>query len=281
MKNILKKISLLASLCLFIVACEEDVNPTFTPEGGFVQLATDGVGVTANTTLLENAPSPSITTIILDSPKSNDVVIELNVTSSDNSRFDIVSGTSLTIPAGEVSANLVIQPIDNFLTDGDVEILVELSQNNSLDLGVAGDGNFSVSRTISLLDDDCPISINDWVGTYTVFENFTGGVNAPSGLNNFFSEIYQIELSLDPTDVTGTKVIINNSPGFNEYIADGTVMSFLTCSSEVAFDAGFPTVALFRVFEFEATSYNESDFVIQATGPLSTFGPYQFTFTKQ
>ena len=275
MKKIFKFSLLLLSL-VFFGSCEEDLVIFETPDG-FIQLAATSGSIEENNT-------GDLITTVLFGGRSNDSGITANftVTSSDPSRFTVspASGT-LEIPAGQMSADIVLTPVDNFDVDGNASVTITLTDASSKPIGIGGEGLRNVSTSLTIIDNDCPITIDDWVGTYTVFENFTDGVNAPSGLSDFFTEAYQIELALAPGDITGTKVVITNTPGFNEYIADGTVMSFDTCNAKVSFDAGFPTVALFRTFEFTDSSYDESNFVIQCTGPLATFGPYQFTFTKQ
>lgn len=265
---------------LFAMSCEND-RIIFEPSTNFVQIGTDNTVV-----VTEDSGTAVATMFELGSPAALDVVVNFTVSSDDNARFEtsvpLTGGAgSVTIPAGDTSAGFTLTPVDNFDVDGGIDITVDIVSSQGVPFGIAGEEFARVSRVISIADNDCPITITDWVGTYSVSENFTAGVNSPNGLSDFFGEAYQIELSLDPNDISGTKVIINNSPGFNEYIADGTVMSFLTCTGEIVFDAGFPTVALFRVFEFDATSYDEAAFEIQATGPLATFGDYQFTFTRQ
>ena len=266
---------LFASLGLLVSSCDEDVIVYDTPEG-FVQLnATSG-------TVTEDTPDPVVTTVLLGKgANESGVSVNFTVTSSDPSRYTVTpSSGTLDIPAGEFSADIVLQTIDNPVADGDVEVTIEIS-SASVPIGIGGEENFNTSRTITIVDDDCPINLDAFTGTFTVTENFTDGVNAPLGLADFFGESYQIELAPAPNDPSGTKVVITNSPGFNEYIADGTVITFLTCSGKVLFEGGFPTVALFATFEYTDSSYDDTVGELQCTGPLQNFGPYQFTFTKQ
>jgi hypothetical protein len=187
---------------------------------------------------------------------------------------------SIEIPAGQSSASFFVRTIDDLFSSGDKVLTIEITGAGSLNLG-RGPSQVNKKLTLTIADDDCPIAIADWVGTYTVKEAFTSGANAPFGLVDFFGETYQVELALDPTDGTGTKVIITNSAGFNNYFDAPAVMSFVTCTKEIKFDAGNPRVAEFAVLSITATSYNESKFEIVASGPLATYGPYQFVLTKQ
>jgi hypothetical protein len=266
------------ALGLLIVAsgCEEDLLIFDTPNG-FLQVNA------ATGTKAENDATPIVTTVQLGrSFNDTDLTVSFQVNSSDPARytFEPASG-QVVIPAGEFTAEISLTPVNNFDSDGDIDVEIVLLESAGIPVGIGGEGINLANRVITITDDDCPLAINDWVGTYSVFENFTSGVNSPNGLSNFFAESYQMTAALVPGDITNAKVVWNNSPGFNVYFDAGTVMSFISCSGTVSFDAGFPRLAEFRVFEFTGATYNENDFVIQCTGPLATFGPYQFTLTKQ
>ena len=282
MKKINNKFLLLFYLVIALVftSCEQQENVMYTSEKGFVQFAT------ASSSAIENNETATVISVLFGgkaSQNTSGITVNFEVTSSDATRYAIspANGT-VEIPAGEVSAEITFTPINNLLVDGNVDIVISLSNTSSVPVGLGGEGiNFSAFE-MTLVDDDCPIAINDWVGTYTVFENFTGGGNAPLGLNNFFGETYQVDLVLDPTDVVGNKLILSNSPGFDTYIANGTIIAFDTCNGKISMNGGNSAeVALFRDFIWDDSSYSESKFEIQATGPLATFGPYQFTLTKQ
>jgi hypothetical protein len=267
---------LLAVSAMFVVtSCEEDLVIFDTPNG-FLQVNSP-TGSKA-----ENDETPIVTTVLLGkSSNESDLTVNFQVNSADASRYTFSpSSGQVVIPAGEFTAEISLTPVNNFETDGYIDVEIVLLESQGIPVGIGGEGINSAKRVITITDDDCPIEINDWVGTYSVFENFTGGGNAPLGLNNFFGESYQMAAALVPGDVTNSKVVWTNSSGFNVYFDAGTVMSFISCAGTVSFDAGFPRVAEFRVFEFTGATYNENDYVIQCTGPLATFGPYQFTLTK-
>lgn len=257
-------------------SCEEDLIIFDTPNG-FLQVNA------ATGTKAENDPEPIITRVLLGrSSNPSDITVNFQVNSPDPSRYTFSPASGqVVIPAGEFTAEISLTAINNFDSDGDVDVEIVLLESQGIPVGIGGEGINLVKRVITISDDDCPLEINDWVGTYSVFENFTGGGNAPLGLNNFFGESYQVQAALVPNDVTNAKVVWTNSPGFNVYLDANTVMSFISCNGTVSFDAGNPRVAEFAVHTITGSSYNESEFVIQCTGPLANFGPYQFTFTKQ
>ena len=281
MKKINNKFLLIFSIvATLFISCGEQENILFGTSNGFIQFS----GTTA--TVVENSTDPVVLNVIFGgdaSQNTSGITVNFEVTSSDAARYSVVPANgTLEIPAGQVSAEITLTPLDNLQVDGNVDITVALSNSSSVPVGLGGQGlNFNMVA-VTLVDDDCPISINDWVGTYSVDENFTAGRNSPSGLSDFFGEAYQFDLALDPTDTVGNKLIMTNSSGFNTYIADGTVLAFDTCNGKVSFDgANEVEVALFRNFQYTDSTYDETAFIIKATGPLATFGEYQFTLTKQ
>jgi len=128
-------------------------------------------------------------------------------------------------------------------------------------------------------------SLDGFVGTYTVTEGFIAGPNAPFGLGDFFGESYQVELARMPGDDTASKFVITNSAGFDVYFIEGTELTFGLDGGLSFYDGnsedGFPVVALFNIFEFESSSFDYGLNELTATGPLSTYGDYQFVLTKQ
>lgn len=271
-----KYISLIILALVAFTSCEEELLVFDTPEG-FIQLSAE------TGTITEDNPGSIVTQVLLGTGSNESgVTVNFTVTSSDPSRFTVEPATgTVTIPAGEFSADISVSPVDNVAADGDLEVVIALATGNPLPIGIGGEGTFNTARSITIVDNDCPVDINAFVGTFTVFENFTGGPNAPFGLNDFFGESYQVEIALQPGDASGTKVVVTNTPGFNTYLTDGTVIQFLACSGELLFEAGNPVCAEFAVLTIEGTSYDESIGELQATGPLGGFGPYQFTFTRQ
>jgi hypothetical protein len=269
MKNLIKLFAL--SLVLAFASCEDSKNITLDFGEGFVQFAS------VSSAVQENSTEPmNITVLYGGSLASNTNGINVNFTleGANASRFTIspANGT-LEIPAGQASATISVLPIDNNIVDGNSEFNIVLSPDNDKSVGIGGEGIHNSSFAITIIDNDCPVDINGFVGTYSVSENFTAGNNAPFGLSDFFGEKYQLELTLAPNDPAGTKLIVNNSASFDTYIANGTVLAFDTCNGKVTFDGESKVqVALFRTFVYTNSTYDEKDYIIQATGPLSTFG---------
>ena len=153
MRKRINKFGIILASLLLVVACEENEIPTIDFGEGFLQLnAPTG-------SIPEDSADPIVTSVLLgnDGTNPNGVSVSFTVTASDDSRFEITpAGGTLEIPAGEFSADIVIQPIDNIDADGDVDIVIELSSSSDLPLGIAGAGEIGTSRSITITDNDCP-----------------------------------------------------------------------------------------------------------------------------
>ena len=275
MKN--KLILLVLALVSFCMSCEEDLL-IYNPDSNFIQIS----DVTA-LTVLEDGGMAVETTFGLALPSDTDVSVSFMISSADDTRYDVsvplTNGIgTITIPAGETSASVGITPIDNFAVDGGVDITVSISESSDLPIGLAGEGLERISRSISIADNDCPIDINAFVGTFAVEEVITGGPNTGLALAAAFGEFYQLDLALDPTDASGTRLIINNNG--NEFIPDGTALSFLTCPGNVALDPSPTLIALFTTFTITSSSYSEDNPVITVDGNLGASRTYQFILTR-
>ncbi|WP_442265474.1 hypothetical protein ACSIGC_14240 [Tenacibaculum sp. ZS6-P6] len=273
-KKISSYIFILAVLVL--AGCDPTENIiTDIPEAGFIQLASE------TGTVSEGATNVEIDVLYGAKSNQNGVTVKYTVTSEDPSRYVDVTGGTLEIPAGEFSGKIVIAPVNNAATDGDLKIAVTLTSDSSAPVGLVGGVN-NVTQNLTLIDDDCPISINDWVGTYTVAEVFSaGGTNAGLTLAGAFGESYQIELALDPTDTDGIKLVVTNSAGFNTYLPNGTVITFDTCNAKVSYSNDPLNIAAFANLTISETAYNEGGFSISTNGSLGNFGAYEFKLTKQ
>ncbi|SFC64758.1 hypothetical protein SAMN04487891_1179 [Flagellimonas taeanensis] len=276
-KSIFKGIGVFLLSGVLFMSCEENETPVIDFGVGFLQLsATTG-------TISEDSSEPLVTTVLLgnDGTNPNGVTVNFTVTSSDESRFTVSpSSGTIDIPAGEFSADILIQPLDNFDVDGDIDIVIELSESSDLPIGIAGEGVVAYRRVVELVDNDCPVDSDAFVGTFTVEEVFTGGGNEGLSLAAEFGEEYLIELTPQPGDLSGTKFIVTNATEFT-FIADGTVLTLLTCSQSVSFGAEAINIALFANLTIESAVYDEEASTITVSGPLGPYGPYEFKLTRQ
>ena len=268
---------LFASLGL-LTSCEEDLV-VYDQGEGFLQFSSTASSVP------ESAPDgPDVTTVLVGTDENaNGLTVNFTVTAEDPSRFIVEpSNGTLEIPAGEFSADIVITPIDNVTVDGDMDIVIELTTGSSLPVGIDGQGLESNVRTVTLIDDDCPVDLNSLTGTFDVAEVFTSGVNEGLTLAGAFGESYQIEIVPQPEDATGTKVVLTNSAGFSTYLPDGTVLTFQACPGTIVVDpAPISLRAGWADMTVEEAIFNESSQTITVRGPAGGFGPYEFVLKKQ
>jgi hypothetical protein len=288
MKNLFKKLFVVVAV-FGLLSCEPDRH--FLDLSGFDGDFSNGwvhFEVSSRSVAEDDPEGTELVVLRSDIEGSETVTIELVATYVDDgtdatSTFTVTpSNLQVTFEAGQARAVVAIIPINNDIADGNktLEFTITNSARGAW-IGYPGEARVNSAATVTIIDDDCPIDINAFVGTFSVAEQFTSGPNAPRGLASFFGESYRLILTLDPTDVTGTRVIINNAPGFDEYIPDGTVMTFLTCSGTVMFGNNEPPlIAVFRFFQFTESSYDEAASTVVVSGPLATFGPYQFILTR-
>jgi hypothetical protein len=274
MKKIIKYTAL-SLIVLGAFGCEE--KEVLFNSSRYVQ-----VGNSAGISVGEDATTPLTSTFILSGPQKTDVTVNFTTSSENDARYVVLPASrSVTIPAGEVTGEITFMPVDNFDTDGNLEVVVTIEESSSLPVGIAGQGLYAISRTFTIIDNDCPITINDWVGTYSVTEVFSvGGGNAGLTLAGAFGESYRLNMVLDPADITGTRLIINNAPSFDPYIPNGTVLSFLTCIGEVRFSPLPLRLASFANMNIQSQLYNEGSFSVSVNGPLGNFGAYEFVLAK-
>jgi hypothetical protein len=211
---------------------------------------------------------------------SSDVIV--NYTITDNNTINgvdyVLAGSSVTIPAGEYSAAIPFDVLGNLVFEGVARSFTVTLSSVSVE-GIRIDGIQEI--TVTLIDDDCEFHVDQWVGTYTVVEAFTSGVNAPNGFVDFFGESYQVEFAADPNDPAGLTAIWTNSDGFDPYFVDGITMVFEVCDGTVSFPGGDPELAAFTVLTISSSSFNAEANEIRVDGEAGPYGPYGFTLTKQ
>ncbi|WP_318310258.1 hypothetical protein [Flagellimonas crocea] len=256
MKNIIKKFGILfAGVFLVFTSCEKNEVPVIDYGEGFVQLnSTTG-------SIPENSEDPIVTTVLLgnDGTNPNGVTVNFTVTSSDDSRFTVTpSNGTIEIPAGEFSADIVIQPVDNLDADGDVEVTLELDAGSDLPIGIAGEGLVATSRSITITDNDCP----------TVFSSaYSVSVFA------FDEEAPSFNVDLIPVDGTDNQFTIESSWGPN-FVAWAT--------GDSSYEGQFPYSGTITVNEdFSVDFAGDASWATGGTGTYTACGDrFEITLTQ-
>jgi len=275
MKKNIKLLFVLVAIIIANVSCD-DATDLYTPGDGFVQFSTTSGSV-------QESADPIQATVLLGAiENTSGVTVNFTVTSDDPSRFTVspASGT-LEIPAGEYSGVITIAPISNLEVDGNVDLTITLDPSSSVGVGIGGEGVNNNTAAFTVIDDDCPIDIDQFVGTFSVTEEITEGGFAGVTLAGAFSESYQLELTRDPSDTAGIKIVVNNSAGFNEYFPEGTVITFNSCPGDVTLDPESPVMAGFNPLVLSMSSYDEEASTISLVGSLRADIPtYEITLTR-
>ncbi len=274
-KNI-AKYSILTLTVFGLNACFDDPGTDIILKEKFVSF-----GSQSNLAIVEANLTDTLF-IELSYAQSSDMSVTYEVVTSgaiEGIDFEIDAPNPIVIPAGKHIVKLPINVTNNLVYDGEDPRIVTITLTGVSANGV--DINGVKTAKITIIDDDCPFDIADWVGVYTVDEAFTAGVNAPNGFSDFFGESYQVELAINPADPNLLSAVLTNSAGFNEYFVPGTVIVFNTCPGTVTFPAGPPRLADFVGLTVATSSFDDTNFTIRVDGAAGGFGPYGFTLTKQ
>lgn len=203
---------------IFFASCKDQENLVFDNQDGFVQLS-----VSNSATIPENSTGSITTSVIFGgsaAQNTSGITVNFEVLSSNSARYTVEpSNGILEIPAGETSAEITITPIDNSIADGSIELTLNILNTSSLPVGIGGEELVNVSRVITLVDDDCPIVLENMEGTYAGSDNWYSGAGGPLST--------QIITSYDGTSFTMTGIgyawLENPDYWAEEVITEGSV----------------------------------------------------------
>lgn len=185
MKKYIYKFGLLTiASAVFLISCDEDVVD-FNGQN-FVTLNSP-----ASTTIsISEDVGTAVIPVTMAFARPNDVVVNYTLTSTvaQPGQDFTVAGPSITIPAGQLSANIEIAINDNDILDDSKNITLDLTSisDASVSLGTSDVGSY---RKIGLIvNDDCTTEYSLFFGELTVTEGgsvsaTTGGVNATGDCN--------------------------------------------------------------------------------------------------
>jgi hypothetical protein len=282
MNNILKIVPIL--LLSLTLSCEQDDdNSRFSsdPTTGWVEFSTSTSGTTISIITEQLEIPVSVRVPVYENGLT--ITYSLQPVQGDFSSI-VTTGNSIFVEPGQNGENGNTNLGNIVLNFNNVADLTEIvvfdvvltgTDASGVQVGL-GDNSITSYR----ISTPCPLDTDAISGTYDVDEVFTSGVNAGLSLAAAFGESYQVELTLDPTDLTQTRFILSNSPGFDQYFVNGTTASLDTCNGTVTYPATL-NLGAFANMSVTSTSYTESPAVFVADGTLGNFGPYQFILTKQ
>lgn len=176
MKKAFFRIFSLIFLTSIIFTSCEDVEPEIYTGDNFVFFTQN----LQNVSISENVGEGSIE-FSLSSRLQNDVTVNFQVidsTAVQGVDFELVSN-SVTIPAGEFSANLIILPVDNDIFNASKAFQLSI-QGVSIDGVNIGNANVNTfQKNVIIVNDDCPSQSNLWWGNIT-FDDVGFGTDIPA-----------------------------------------------------------------------------------------------------
>jgi hypothetical protein len=93
----------------------------------------------------------------------------VNTGANANATFTIPNQGQIVIPAGEVEKSITVVTLNDATNDGDREITLTLDfSSSSLTLGYPGEASRQKSHKITVFEDDCPLDLDQFTGTYSV-----------------------------------------------------------------------------------------------------------------
>ena len=151
---------------IFMFSCEDITTPDLGTNNQWIQFESSSLVVT------ESNPTP-LKVNVLYAAATNESGIDVNFTytSSQNDGFTVTpSNGVVSIPAGEFVGYIEVTPINDQVTNDDIVLNFSM-ENNSLPLGIAGEGLFNTTSEVTIVEDDCPLDLTQFVGTYSAEED--------------------------------------------------------------------------------------------------------------
>ncbi|PKQ70610.1 hypothetical protein [Raineya orbicola] len=192
MKNILKYMSLAFVGGIIFASCEKSRPVVYTGEN-FVAFEDTLLSIPESSAKEdangETQAIPSIATIRINRGSgdiSKDLVVSYSVKAKyvttdtlgnevilgdvPEGNFYLSSPGAVTIKAGEGFAFITVTVVDNDQTDGNKKLTftIESTSDASFTIGYPGPDKKAKSMVLYIEDDDCPLDINDFVGTLKV-----------------------------------------------------------------------------------------------------------------
>jgi hypothetical protein len=258
----MKKIVLFIALSFIAFSCDKDKVEENTYSGGsfvsFEKISSTSLSVT------EGGGAYNLK-VTISKEQSSDVNVALNIVvlTQGGVNYEIASN-QVTIPAGQLSGNLTITPVNDDLNTPSTVIKVSiLSVNPGIIIGLSEVGSYE--KTITLVNDDCPTQYGYWFGSLSIedvgYETTPGSGSANSngacdklivtndlpaigdgGVPANLNTIY--ELIFTPTNASGSQgfVVVNETPS-RTGLQNGTVTAvysatgtYDTATGEISLD---------------------------------------------
>lgn len=270
---------LIMAVVMIAVSCSETETQAIL-EDQFIAFSS------SSATILENSAGNVEVQILMAAPlQGSDVTVDYTLEIASGSASDFTSSEnsgSITIPAGEAVATIVITPIDNVFADGDKVLNFTITgTSGSFTIGQPGPDALNASTTVVITDDDCPIDLSAYEGEWVYVDAIGTDNSCCSGgsLNGFGfpNSGGNATLTADPSDPSGTTAILSGGPFGSDY-----TIKFLTCPGEVialGSTSSFVGVGAWGMEQGQTNGvYTET--TISVVGALGGNGDFEMMFEK-
>ena len=162
----MKKIfSIFAFTALFLTSCSEVEEPNIGLDKNWLQYDKTAYAISEGA-----GGSIKIPVMLAAGSNPNGVDVNFTVDASTLVGYTISpSNGVLRIEPGKFVAYIVVTPINDTSISADVVIDFSFGDNGVAE-GLAGQGLKNTSTTLTIIEDDCPYDINEFVGTYKALE---------------------------------------------------------------------------------------------------------------
>jgi len=162
----MKKIfSIFALAALFLTSCSDVEEPNLGLKNQWLQFdkADYAISEAAGTTV-------KIPVLLAGNSNANGLDVKFNVASNSPTAYTISpSNGVLRIEPGKFVAYIEVTPINNDLIESDVVLDFSFG-DNAVSIGLAGENRENKTTKLTIIEDDCPFDVNEFVGTYQALE---------------------------------------------------------------------------------------------------------------
>lgn len=163
----MKKIfSIFALTALFLTSCSEVEEPNLGLNNSWLQY-----DKAAYVTSEASAETIKIPVLLAGKSNANGVDVKFTVTTTASASAYTISPANgvLNIPAGKFVGYIEVTPVNNTAIADDVVLNFSFAEN-TVPVGLAGQGRENMTTKLTIVEDDCPYDINEFVGTYRALE---------------------------------------------------------------------------------------------------------------
>ncbi len=195
--------------------------------------------------------------VSISKPSSTDVTVNLRFTNGTaQSGVHFNAPTSVVIPAGQISTNLTIAIVDDTNLNATRSFNLDIASVSDTTYGVGISDEGSYSKTISIINNDCPTKFTYWVGNLSV-EDVGYGSTPGTGAANSSGDCDILVVTNDLPGLGGSAVAGTLNTTYNVFFTptnpDGSVGTVLVnnvtagrvVSGGVTYDAKYNAVGTY------------------------------------